>query len=75
MNSITIDEAQARLPELIDGLMSGEELVITRGEQVVANLVGRAVPNRPRQFGLGKGKLTVINDDDDHLADFGEYMP
>jgi len=46
-----------------------------RGEQVVANLVGRAGPNWPRQFGLGKGKLTIISDDDDHLAEFDEYMP
>lgn len=25
--------------------------------------------------GLGKGMLTIISDDDDHLKDFAEYMP
>ena len=75
MKSINIDDAQSRLPELIDTLMPGEALEITRGDQPVANLVGRRQENRARQFGLGKGKLTVVEEDDDHLADFGEYMP
>ena len=33
MNTITLEEAQAKLPELIGGLASGEELVITQGGQ------------------------------------------
>jgi hypothetical protein len=24
---------------------------------------------------LGKGKLTIVQEDDEHLADFKEYMP
>jgi hypothetical protein len=30
---------------------------------------------RQRQFGLGKGKLTILQEDDEHLQDFEEYMP
>lgn len=30
---------------------------------------------RVRQFGLGKGKLVVISDDDDHLEHFTDYVP
>lgn len=29
----------------------------------------------PRQFGLGKGKLTIVKEEDEHLEDFKEYMP
>lgn len=25
--------------------------------------------------GLGKGFITIVSDDDDHLEDFAEYMP
>ncbi len=34
---VTIEEAQARLPELIAQLVPGEELVITQNDQPVAN--------------------------------------
>ena len=28
-----------------------------------------------RQPGSAKGRLTILSDDEDHLADFKEYMP
>jgi antitoxin (DNA-binding transcriptional repressor) of toxin-antitoxin stability system len=40
MTTVTIEDAQAKLPELIGGLAKGEELVITQGDRVVARLVG-----------------------------------
>ncbi len=76
MTTITIAEAQARLPELIGGLAGGQELVITEGERVVARLVGeRAEPRGRRVPGFAKGMLTILADDDEHLEDFAEYMP
>jgi hypothetical protein len=36
MTTVTIEQAQARLPELIQNLAAGEEVVITRNEQPVA---------------------------------------
>lgn len=76
MNSVTIEEAQAKLPELIDGLSRGEELTILRGGEVVARIVSERaeVKQRPGP-GLGKGMLTIVADDDEHLEDFAEYMP
>ena len=40
MITISIEEAQAKLPELIGSLAKGEELVIVKDDQVVARLVG-----------------------------------
>ena len=75
MTTVTIEEAQARLPELIDHLAKGEELVITRNQQPIARLLTAAKPERmPRKAGSAKGMLTVIAEDDDHLKDFAEYM-
>ncbi len=76
MNMITIEEAQAKLPELIAKLTPGEEVVITRNEQPVARLVGE--PRRvrkPRQPGSAKDKILYMADDfDAPLEDFKEYM-
>lgn len=76
MPTVTIEEAQARLGELIGGLSRGEELAITEGGRVVARIVGeRAESWRRPGPGLAKGILTVVADDDEHLKDFAEYVP
>ncbi len=75
MISISIEDAQAKLPELIGSLAKGEELVITEGERIVARLVGELPEARHRLPGFAKGILTIVSDDEEHLEDFAEYMP
>ena len=76
MPTITIEEAQAKLRELIDGLCKGEELAVTQGGRVVARIVGEKAESQRRPGpGLAKGMLTVVSDDDEHLTDFAEYLP
>ena len=75
--TITVDEAQAKLKELIHELAPGEELIITENQQPIAKLVGE--PMTPKTGlrlppCLGKGFVTINSDDDDHLKDFAEYM-
>lgn len=75
MTPVTIEDAQARLPELIRGLSSGGELAITQGGRVVARIVGERTANSQRPGpGLARGMLTVVADDDEHLKDFAEYI-
>ena len=75
MNTVSIEEAQAKLAELIDRLAAGESLVITRNHKPVARLtVEKGPPRRPRQPGSAKGRLAIVEEDDEHLSDFGEYM-
>jgi prevent-host-death family protein len=63
MPTVTIEEAQAKLRELIDGLAPGEEVIITRNQQPVAKLVGQQRPVRkPRQSGSARGKLIILTD-------------
>ena len=38
MTAMTLEEVQAKLPEVLDGLRPGEEVVITRGGEPVARL-------------------------------------
>jgi antitoxin (DNA-binding transcriptional repressor) of toxin-antitoxin stability system len=71
---ISIEEAQANLPEIIDRLGPDDEIVIRKGDQPVAEL--RPVVERPRpQFGSCRGMLTIVVEDEEHLEDFKEYMP
>ena len=78
MTTVTIQEAQAKLPDLIRKLKPGDEVVITENNQPVAKLVSELPkPNPGLRLppGLGKGYLRIISDDDEHLKDFAEYMP
>ena len=50
MATVTIEEAQAKLSDLIHGLQPGEELVITENNQPVARLVA-TTPSRPNKTG------------------------
>ena len=78
MATVTIQEAQAKLPDLIHKLMPGDELVITENNQPVAKLVSEPPKQKPGlrpPSGLGKGCITIIMDDDEHLKDFAEYLP
>ena len=77
MTTVSIQEAETKLSELIHQLKPGDEVVITENNQPVAKLVAQPQPKpglRPPP-GLGKGYITIFSDDDDHLKDFEEYMP
>jgi antitoxin (DNA-binding transcriptional repressor) of toxin-antitoxin stability system len=76
MPTVTLEEAQARLPKLIEQLHPGEEIIITRDQKPVARLVGETKPEGPRRH-LGTLKGTVLYmapDFDAPLEDFKEYM-
>lgn len=75
MTIISIGEAGSRLDELVDQLAPGEEIELTRGDDTVARLIKNGPQKRTRQFGLGKGKLMIVADDDEHLEHFQDYMP
>ena len=74
--TISMEEAQATLPDLIRTLGPGEEVVITHNSQPVATLIRQPQVARKRpQLGSAKGMLIINVEDDEHLQDFAEYMP
>jgi antitoxin (DNA-binding transcriptional repressor) of toxin-antitoxin stability system len=77
MPSVSLQEAQARLPELIAELLPGEELRILRAGTTIATLVKTWTPSpAPRQAGAAKHIPHFMADDfDAPLEDFNEYMP
>ncbi|HWE39135.1 MAG TPA: hypothetical protein VG406_21480 [Isosphaeraceae bacterium] len=72
---VTLDEAQAALRELIERLGPGEGLLITRDNRPVARLVGLAPDVASPVPGRGRGMLTIVSDDDEHWADWADYLP
>jgi antitoxin (DNA-binding transcriptional repressor) of toxin-antitoxin stability system len=76
MTRITIAEAQLHLPELIARLQPGEAVQIFSEERLVARLVAElSSAQKPRQPGSAVGMLTILSDDQEHLENFGDYMP
>ena len=72
MSTVTLEDAQAQLPELIEHLGPGEELVITRNARPVARLMGPVNESTQPVFGRGRGKVVVVAEDDEHLQGFGD---
>lgn len=76
--TISIDEAQAKLKELIHQMGPGEEVILTENHEPIAKLVAEpakpAISRRPGP-GLCKGMITYIAPDfDAPLEDMKEYM-
>jgi antitoxin (DNA-binding transcriptional repressor) of toxin-antitoxin stability system len=72
--SITVEEAQATLKELISKLAPGEEVIITDNQQPVAKLIIATKPTE-RKFGTLKGTVLYMAPDfDAPLEEFKEYM-
>ena len=70
-----IHEAKARLSELVQKAMLGEEVIIARDNKPVAKIVPYR-PARRRKLGSAKRKILYIAPDfDAPLEDFKDYMP
>ena len=77
MSTMTIQEAQASLAELIHRLAPGEEVLITENNKPVARLLGSdGQPTaKPRKLGSLAGTVQYMAPDfDAPLEDFKEYM-
>jgi antitoxin (DNA-binding transcriptional repressor) of toxin-antitoxin stability system len=76
MQTATMEDVQARLPQILDELAPGEEVVITRGGKPVARLTWPGeIAGMPHRLGTLKGTVTYMAPDfDAPLEDFKEYM-
>ncbi len=63
-----------RLPELIDSVVNGEEVVFTENDLPVAKLVSLRHGKPEPQFGSAKGLFEMAEDFDEPLEDLDEYL-
>ena len=74
--TMAVEDIKLTLPELLDSLTPGDEVILTRNQQPVAKLVSKAPKQRqPRKAGNCKGLITLLVEDDEHLEGFAEYTP
>jgi prevent-host-death family protein len=73
--TVTVEQAQNALKDLIDRTARGEKVVITRDNQPVAQLVPVPAEKPTPRFGSCEGMLEIVSDDDEHVKDFAGYMP
>lgn len=76
MTTLSITHVGAELPALITRLNPGDEIVLVDGDKPVARVTPLDAEEqaRTRVLGSAKGKLQILAEDDEHLADFAEYM-
>ena len=73
--TMEVEDIEMTLPELLDHLTPGDEVILTRNHQPVAKLVSEPAKQRqPRRAGNCIGMIQIVADDDEHLKDFEEYM-
>jgi prevent-host-death family protein len=74
MSSVTLEEAQARLAQLLEQLRPGEEITITDHGRPLAQLKKAERDSWPCKAGSAKGKIRMAPDFDAPLEEFKEYM-
>ena len=75
MTTISIQQAQVQLPDIIHALVPGEEVVITENNEPVARIVPPVPSQPPRQLGTLRGTvLHMAPDFDAPLDEFKETM-
>ena len=75
MPTLTLDEAQARLREIVAGLQPGDEVVLTDNGRPLAKLVRAERTSWPCKAGSARDKILWIAPDfDAPLEEFKEYM-
>jgi antitoxin (DNA-binding transcriptional repressor) of toxin-antitoxin stability system len=78
MSTITLEEAQSQLAELIHRLKPGDEVLITENQLPIARLTvtpKQQTSHKPRQARTLRGTVTYMAPDfNAPLDDFREYM-
>lgn len=62
-----------QLPDLIESVVKGEEIVFTQNNRPVAKLVAVRTEKPHPQFGSAKGLFVMAEDFNEPLSDFDEY--
>jgi antitoxin (DNA-binding transcriptional repressor) of toxin-antitoxin stability system len=67
--TVDVEEAKERLPELVSLALEGNEVIISEGDRPVARLVPFSPSGRKRVMGLHRGVAWMSDDFDEPLPD------
>ena len=74
--TMPVEEAASHLADIVSNLQPGDEIELTARNGLVVTIIPKPElkPAPRRGFGACKGMLTILREDDEHLADFKDYM-
>ena len=73
MAQFNIAEAKARLSELVEKAMAGDEIILARDNRPLLKLVPLAGAGRARKPGFARGQVRMSADFDDPIPGFERY--
>ena len=74
MIQVNIHEAKTHLSKLIAKVMTGEEIIIAKGNTPVVKLVQFTTAKQKRKLGSAKGKIRISANFDEPLDEFKDYV-
>jgi len=74
MAQYNIAAAKARLSELVDRAIAGEEVIIARDNKPLLRLAPVHDPSKVLKPGSARGRIWMSDDFDDPIDDVKEYM-
>ena len=75
MIKLTLNEAQSQLPELLKAAAEGQEIIIQNNEGQDFQLISLPTTVKHPQYGSAKGIVKMLDNFDDPIEEFEEYMP
>ncbi|MDJ0601124.1 MAG: type II toxin-antitoxin system prevent-host-death family antitoxin [Crocosphaera sp.] len=75
MLQITLNEAQNQLPKLLKAAAEGQQVIIQNNEGQDFQIISLPPYSKKPQYGSAKGIVKMLDNFDDPIEDFEEYMP
>ncbi|MCA2659828.1 MAG: type II toxin-antitoxin system prevent-host-death family antitoxin [Microcystis sp. M049S2] len=75
MMQLTVDEAKNQLSELLKAASKGEQVIIQNHEGQDFQIISLAPTVKHPQYGSAKGIVKMLDNFDDPIEEFEEYMP
>jgi prevent-host-death family protein len=67
MKVVNIHEAKTTLSQLLESVLAGEDVVISKAGTPLARIIPYHNPKKPRSPGIWKGRVTIADDFEDPL--------
>jgi antitoxin (DNA-binding transcriptional repressor) of toxin-antitoxin stability system len=71
---VSVTEAAAKLNELMEAAINGEEVILLNGDRPAIKLTPIGMVRPDRKPGSAKGLIWVSDDFEEPLAEFKEYL-
>ncbi|MFM7880823.1 MAG: type II toxin-antitoxin system Phd/YefM family antitoxin [Microcystis panniformis] len=75
MLQLNLNEAQNQLPELLKAVSEGQQVIIQNNEGQDFQIISLAPTVKHPQYGSAKGIVKMLDNFDDPIEEFEEYMP